>query len=276
MTMRKVALIFLFILFFTFPAHGATVYKWVDKDGVVNFTDDKEKIPQAYRGRIEVRMEMEVAGERSAAEASGRGREEKKVGPYGGDSAWQQDTIRRWKEKLKEATADYARTEEKLVKTAELLVQSRYAGKTQYQIVSVELAALSEQLEGYRAEIAEANFVLNKYSKEGKEDLSASDEQILARVETNNLSGYDEARLKETLQPWREQLNEASEKYAHARNKFVSEAEKLGPFRWGGLSLTQYQMISSKLVLLDAQMAKYRDQMTEASQRLRRFSREPQ
>jgi len=42
----------LIILIFASSA-SATVYKWVDERGVVNFTDDSENIPPAYRDRVE-------------------------------------------------------------------------------------------------------------------------------------------------------------------------------------------------------------------------------
>ncbi|MGO9093434.1 MAG: DUF4124 domain-containing protein [bacterium] len=36
----KKLLILLVLLTFAAPAYGATIYKWVDEKGVINFTDD--------------------------------------------------------------------------------------------------------------------------------------------------------------------------------------------------------------------------------------------
>ena len=44
--------LFVFILFFVTSA-SATVYKWVDRNGVVNFADDDSKIPRDYRHQAE-------------------------------------------------------------------------------------------------------------------------------------------------------------------------------------------------------------------------------
>ncbi len=49
--MKKI-LFLLFILIFASSAR-ATVYKWVDEGGVVNFADDDSKIPPDYRNRVE-------------------------------------------------------------------------------------------------------------------------------------------------------------------------------------------------------------------------------
>jgi len=51
--MKKLPFIlFLFILIFASSA-SATVYKWVDKNGVVNFADDYSGIPRDYRNKVE-------------------------------------------------------------------------------------------------------------------------------------------------------------------------------------------------------------------------------
>jgi hypothetical protein len=52
-TMKKLPFIlFLFILIFASSA-SATVYKWVDKNGAVNFSDDYSKVPPDYRHKVE-------------------------------------------------------------------------------------------------------------------------------------------------------------------------------------------------------------------------------
>jgi hypothetical protein len=33
--------------------YAVTIYKWVDKEGMVNFTEDYNKVPPIYRDRIE-------------------------------------------------------------------------------------------------------------------------------------------------------------------------------------------------------------------------------
>ncbi|MCJ7784934.1 MAG: DUF4124 domain-containing protein, partial [Desulfobacterales bacterium] len=45
-------ILFIFVLIFASSA-SATVYKWVDKNGVVNFADDYSRIPRDYRNKVE-------------------------------------------------------------------------------------------------------------------------------------------------------------------------------------------------------------------------------
>ena len=47
---------FIFVLLFLFifaSSATATIYRWVDEKGVVNFTDDYSKVPAEYRNKVE-------------------------------------------------------------------------------------------------------------------------------------------------------------------------------------------------------------------------------
>jgi hypothetical protein len=57
--MKKILLVLL-ILFFASSA-WATIYRWVDKGGVVNFADDYSKVPPEYRNKVE-EMNMSKIG----------------------------------------------------------------------------------------------------------------------------------------------------------------------------------------------------------------------
>ncbi len=52
--MKKLVIFFLLLLCLTFASSiSAEIYKWVDKEGVVNFTDDESRVPSAYRDKVE-------------------------------------------------------------------------------------------------------------------------------------------------------------------------------------------------------------------------------
>ena len=71
MNMKKAMIgVFIVALFFS-AAHGATVYKWVDKDGVVYFTDDYTQIPAQYRDRVKTEETGEPQRVEITAPASG-------------------------------------------------------------------------------------------------------------------------------------------------------------------------------------------------------------
>jgi len=50
----KIVKIVTLILLLVLPSisHAADIYKWVDKDGAANFTDDLSKVPPEYRDQI--------------------------------------------------------------------------------------------------------------------------------------------------------------------------------------------------------------------------------
>jgi hypothetical protein len=47
---KLIALLFSFIFA---SSASAAIYKWVDSEGVVNFTDDESRIPSAYLNKVE-------------------------------------------------------------------------------------------------------------------------------------------------------------------------------------------------------------------------------
>jgi hypothetical protein len=50
--MKKIAILMMLVLIFASSAF-ATIYRWEDDRGVINFTDDYSNVPPAYRGRVE-------------------------------------------------------------------------------------------------------------------------------------------------------------------------------------------------------------------------------
>lgn len=171
----KKLLILLILLAFAVPGYAATIYKWVDKEGVVNFTDDYEKVPPPYRDKVEVETRKDVQEERAPlppqAITPGGKEEEIRTDIYGRDEAWWRERVRPWKEQLKEATENYERVREEYMKQAEGLGPYNF-GKmslTQYQMLSSRLDILNSDMAKYRAQMIEANEMLEKLSKEAKE-----------------------------------------------------------------------------------------------------------
>ena len=57
--MKKLPFILFIFIFIFVNSASATVYKWVDKNGAVNFSDDYSKVPPDYRNKVE---ELNTAG----------------------------------------------------------------------------------------------------------------------------------------------------------------------------------------------------------------------
>jgi len=168
----KIFSILLILLLFSLPAYSATIYKWVDKDGVVNFTDDLSKVPPSYRDRVEKEERKDVKEKvipRSQAVTREDEPGEIRADLYGRDETWWREKVRPWKEQLKEATEKYEATQKKYTEQSDELSRRRFGSPTQYKMNIIELDKTREEKERYQAQIAEANEMLEKLSKEAKE-----------------------------------------------------------------------------------------------------------
>jgi len=165
--------ILLILLFFSLPAYSATVYKWVDKDGVVNFTDDLTKVPPPYRNQVEKEERKDVKEGVTPRSPQGANREseptEINADNYGRDESWWRGKVRPWKEQLKEATEKYEAAEKKYTEKSDELSRRKFGSPTQYKMNIIELDKLREEKEKYQAKISEANEMLEKLSNEAKE-----------------------------------------------------------------------------------------------------------
>jgi hypothetical protein len=167
----KRVLIILMLLVFTSPAYAATAYKWVDKQGVVNYTDDYSNIPPKYRARVssEVMGETPSVGVSTSPQATPQKIEEAKTDIYGLSETYWREKIRPWKERLSEAEANYEKAHKKFMESAEELSQRRYGSPTQYKMNIMELDGLRVEMMKYEAQMTEAKEMLEKLSKEAEE-----------------------------------------------------------------------------------------------------------
>jgi len=172
----RLFLLFFLVFLLASPLQAAKIYKWVDKEGVVNFTDDLSKVPPSYRDRVEVEEKKDVQGGATPqAVTRERGEEETKTDIYGRDETWWKDKVRPWKEQLKEATANYEKAQKEYMEKSEDLSRRRFGSPTQYKMNIIELDGINEERRKYEAQIAEANEMLRKLSKEAEESKANPD-----------------------------------------------------------------------------------------------------
>lgn len=288
--MRRFFILMILLTFtFSFPVYATTIYKWVDERGVINFTDEYHRVPLAFRSRLktELFVQDEVGTPVPSKVVIAKSNEEMKTDIYGRDETWWKEKVHSWKEQLEEATKNYENVHSAFMAQAEALVRVKFGSKTQYQMVSYVLSGLTQQLEEYRAQIAKAEEVLDEFLKEAekaKTNPEWLELQVVRPVQkipstkkegmNTDLYGRDKTWWKEKVRPWKEQIKKAIENYGRAQEEFVRQGEGLGPFRFGKLSLTQYQMISLRLNTLNDQMEKYQGQIAEANEMLSKLSQE--
>lgn len=285
--MKRVLILFILLIFIS-PAYAATTYKWVDEKGVFGFTDDFNVIPPEYRDKVsmEVTEETPAVGVTASREATPQ-KIEGKTDIYGLGETYRTEKVRFWKEQLLEATENYEKVYKEFMEQAEGVVRVKFGSKTQYEIGSLALRGLAQKLEEYRAKIVKAEKMLDELSREAEEAKSnleslepkiARPAQEIAPTEREDLNtdlyGRDKTWWREKVSPWKEQLKEATKNYERVREEFTKQGGELGPFRWGRLSLTQYQFISLRLNDLNGQMARHQVQIVEANEMLEKLSRE--
>jgi hypothetical protein len=151
-------------------SHAASVYKWVDKEGTVHFTDDLSKIPPEYRDQVQTE-EVSSPGKPEAsppAPASVPKTEDVKRDALGRGEEYWKETVRPWKKQLKEATEDRENLNQKIDDALEV-VKGRYLSKTQYNFKRAELERLMEERVAAEGKIKEAKAALDKIAKEAED-----------------------------------------------------------------------------------------------------------
>jgi hypothetical protein len=281
------AILLLILLFFFSPSYGATVYQWVDNNGTYNFTDDYQKIPSAYRNQVHLKKmedvpEMGPPALPSTPKAAPR-KEEVKKDILGLGEEWWRDKVRPWEGQLGEASENYRAANQEFLNESDKLILRKYGSHQQFKSTILGMDRIREERAKYEAKVIEAEVMLQKISREAEESKADPDwltgastpgQRASSYTAEMDIYGQDEAWWREKVLTQREQLKEAVEKYEKIYEEYSKEAEKLGPSRFGRLSLTQYQMTSGRLDILKDEMAKYRLQISESTEMLKKLVKE--
>ncbi len=158
--MKKVLMSIFILCVLVSTGYGSTFYKWVDKDGVVNLTDDYDEIPSEYRDQVQ----KEELGESQEVEApplppvSTRKSEDIKVDIYGKGEDYWKAKVQPWKELLKEATENIESITRKINERAkEEATDLAYRNQ------------LLEEISKYQAQVRKANQMLSEITRQATE-----------------------------------------------------------------------------------------------------------
>jgi hypothetical protein len=161
----------------------------------------------------------------------------------------------------------------------------KYGSHQQFKSTILGTDRIREERTKYEAKIIEAEGMLKKISREAEESkadfhwltgasaLGQAASSEIAEKKTNTYEG-DEAWWRKKLLTQKQQLQDAIENYEKAYVEYSKNVETLDPSRFGGLSLTQYQMASYRLDILNNEMARSRVQVTEVIERLKKLVKE--
>ena len=248
----------------------AEVYKWIDGNGTIHFTDDYGNIPSSYPQRAKVEIRKDIREETpSEQQKIIRGvKEEQFISFVAGDEAWRQEKIRSWAERLDEATANYEIAEKKFLEKSEELSRRRFGSPTMYKFDIIKLDALHQERMKYRAQMEEADEMVRKFSKSDFWEAAAAMEED----KTVDIYGSGEDWWRDRIRPWKERGEELDARYEGAEKKFTEMAEDLSKRRYGNR-----HTIKAKIIELDRanqEALKYQSQIAGNEEVLERISKD--
>jgi hypothetical protein len=274
--------IFLLVLLcLSSPSYGEIIYQWVDKNGTFNFTDDPERVPTAYREKVQQKVIEDILETRSILPPATQIPAEKKVvkrDNLGLGQEWWREKAHPLKEQLKEGMANLEVAKNKFMEESEKLILRKYGSHQQFKSTILDMDRTKGYKSKYEAQINETKELLKKLSEEAealKADpvwiISAS---IIQRDTGADIYGRDGTWWRSKVSDLREELKKTIESYEEAYENYNKYVEKLAPSRFGRISLTQYQLFSYRLNILSEELGRHQDRMIEASERLKRLLKE--
>lgn len=248
----------------------AEVYKWIDGNGTIHFTDDYGNIPSSYPQRAKVEIRKDIREETpSEQQKIIRGvKEEQFISFVAGDEAWRQEKIRSWTERLDVATANYEIAEKKFLEKSEELSRRRFGSPTMYKFDIIKLDALHQERMKYRAQMEEADEMVRKFSKSDFWEAAAA----MGEDKTADIYGSGEDWWRDRIRPWKERGEELDARYEGAEKKFTEMAEDLSKRRYGNR-----HTIKAKIIELDRanqEALKYQSQIAGNEEVLERISKD--
>ena len=263
------------------PSYGEIIYQWVDKNGTCNFTDNPEKVPPAYRKEVQQKVIEDVLETLPILPPATPVPTEKQVikrDVFGLGEEWWRGKARPWEEQLKEGMDDLEVVKKEFMEESEKLILRKYGSHQQFKSTLLDLDRIKGYKSKYRAQITEAKDLLKKLSKDAEESNADIGWVIGASVYQGDtgtdIYGRDGGWWRSKVFDQREELQKAVKSYEKAYEDYNENVEKLGPSRFGRISLTQYQMFSHKLDIFSKEMARHQGRIAEANEGLKRLRKE--
>ena len=165
----KAVLINIFLLWvLVSTGYGGTIYKWIDKDGAMNFTNDDNRIPSEYRDQVQ---ELEFGGlEETPAlpRVSTREDEGARVDIHGKGEDYWMAKVQPWKEQLQKATENIEAITRKINERAKEET-GKHLSRAQLNMDLTYRNQLLEEISKYQAQVRKAGEMLNEITQEAKE-----------------------------------------------------------------------------------------------------------
>jgi hypothetical protein len=192
---RKSLIVIAVLLLFASVAFGQEVYRWVDEQGTIHFTDDLSQVPEKYRDKIQKKTspkEPPLTQSPPSQPASPRppgppmGMEvEKGAGPpsrqkdiLGRGEEWWRAKVNEWNEKLKTAQRNYESTYNEWKSKEQELESAKFKPDTVKRKLKAEIKDLEEKTKGLEKQMDEAKDMLQNVLPKQAQDYQANPEWL--------------------------------------------------------------------------------------------------
>ena len=195
--MKRMGLLILMgLTFLSFSlAFGQEVYRWVDEQGTVHFTDDLGQVPEKYRDKVQKKrppkeppitqptppqftppqppappMRMEVE--------KGAGPPPRQRDILGRGEAWWRAKVNEWNEKLKTAQRNYENSYSEWKAKEQELETSKFKPDSVKRKLKAEIKDLEEKTKGLEKQMDEAKNMLENVLPKQAQDYQANPEWL--------------------------------------------------------------------------------------------------
>jgi hypothetical protein len=192
---RRSLIVIAALLLFASAAFGQEVYRWVDEEGTVHFTDDLGQVPQKYRDKIqkkELPKESPITRPVSPQPTppqppappigtqveKGAGIPPIQTDILGRGEEWWRAKVNEWNEKLKTAQRNYESTYSEWKSKEQELETSKFKPDSLKRKLKAEAKALEEKTKDWEKQVNEAKNMLENVLPKQAQDYQANPEWL--------------------------------------------------------------------------------------------------
>jgi hypothetical protein len=195
--MKRMGLLILMgLTFLSFSlAFGQEVYRWVDEQGTVHFTDDLGQVPEKYRDKIQKKeppkeppitqpIPPQPAPSQPLAPPTGMGIDKgsgatpRQKDILGRGEEWWRAKVNEWNEKLKTAQRNYETTYSEWKSKENELESSKFKPDSVKRKLKAEIKDLEEKTKDWEKQMNEAKNMLENVLPKQAQDYQANPEWL--------------------------------------------------------------------------------------------------
>jgi hypothetical protein len=187
---RRSLIVIAALLLLASVAFGQEVYRWVDEQGVIHFTDDLGQVPEKYRDQVQRKKPpkepplTQPAPPQPLAPPQGMepGKELKSTPRQkdilGRGEDWWRAKVNEWNEKLNFAQRNYEKTYSEWKSKEQELETSKFKPDSLKRKLKAEAKALEEKTKDWEKQVDEAKNMLENVLPKQAQDYQANPEWL--------------------------------------------------------------------------------------------------